>query len=140
MERKLVALARRPRHGHRLLEIGAGPRGVVAEEVHRLAQVGDGILERLARLANKEAEQLRAVLLVEGCGLLEDDGTGLAALPVPGLLRRIGQRQRARHVLRVGLGHLPHGDAAVMGRRDRTGRTRLHLAADDRRSGSLLRQ
>jgi hypothetical protein len=80
---KLVALPGRAAEPQRLCKLRPRPLGVVAQEIHRLAQIGQRAFERLAGLADQQRHEPRRVLLVEIGGLLEDAGALRPAKPVP---------------------------------------------------------
>ncbi len=62
VQRQLVALARRPGQAQRRAEIRPRARGVVAQEVHRLAHLGDAVGHRLAGFAHAHRDQLGQAL------------------------------------------------------------------------------
>ena len=113
-----VALARRPHHHLRHLELGAGFRRVVAQEVDGLAQVGLRVGERLAGLAHHERHELRTVRLEQIGGALQEFGPRHAAAAVPGLARRLRRAERRIDGGGVGRTARADDDAPVMGRGD----------------------
>ena len=88
VQRDLVALAGGAGQQHWTGKLGPAALRIVAQEVHRLAQVGHGIVQSLARLAHQQRHQADAVRLVEIGGALENRRARHAALQVPAMLRR----------------------------------------------------
>ena len=98
--------------------------------IHRLAEIGLSVLQRLAGLAHQQSHQRGAVGLEEIGGAIEQRGTRLAAPPVPILACRLRRTERLVDGLRTGTAADAHDDAPVMRRRDPTNLAPLlHLMA-----------
>src|SRR5690606_10307975 len=69
---ELVALARRPREAKTLVELRPCSARVVAQEVDRLAHLGDAVDDRSAGFTHAIGEQLGHVVLIQICGAFED--------------------------------------------------------------------
>ena len=96
-------------------QFGARLRGVIAQEVGRLAHFGDGVGERLAGLAHGEREKRHALRLEEIGRALETCRTrgGRSVGPCATVLD--GGRHRARHIARRGLDHGADDVVAIRG-------------------------
>src|SRR3546814_16139240 len=102
------ARAGRAGEGDRPAEIGARLRGIIAQEIDRLAHLGDRVDQRLARLVHREPQKQRVAFLDQVGGAFEPLGAKGAAGEAPvalclaggrnGLLYRRGVRSEERQV------------------------------------------
>ena len=120
-----VVLSGRALQLHRPREIGAGAGGVIAAEIHRLADLGQRICEGLAGLAHQERDQRRPVVLEQIPRFVEDGGARFRRRPVPFGRRRARLRQRRADIACARIDHGSDGAPAVGGVKHRT---RLRLA------------
>ena len=96
VQAQLVALARGPGQAQRAAELRARPCRVVAQEIDRLAHLGDAVRNGLARLAHAHRDQLGRVLLEQVGGPVERCGADVGRRGVPGGLRRHRDVDRLR--------------------------------------------
>ncbi len=94
-------------------EPAAHLRRVVAQEIHRLAHFGDGIGQRLARLADDQAHQALHLAFHQVGRALEQRGARLGRGGLPDRRGGGGGRQRGIHIRRRCLGHVADHVAQV---------------------------
>ena len=141
MQRHFIPLTGRTRQHHRALEVGPRLLGVVAQEVHRLADVGNGIVQRLARLAHEERREARIMRLVKIGSLVQHRGARIATQQVPLHLGGGSGIHGACHSRFIGFPHRANHDAAIRGRCDAAHRTaRFRLSIHQRMCLEWLRQ
>ena len=108
-------------------------RRVIAAEVDRLAQLGDGVVEGLAALGLQEVDEPTAPGLDEVGGALERGGAARGRRLAPGAKARARCRHRAVRRLGGGFGHVADNRGAVDRAEHRPLRMRDNAAVDHRR-------
>ena len=83
-----VILSRRAGKLHRMFELAARFAGVIAQEIDRLAHLGNTVEQRLARLALAQAEEFIGVILEQVRRFFEQQRTLCAAQRIPAGLDR----------------------------------------------------
>ena len=98
-----------------VLELGRHLVGVVAQEVHGLADLGDGVGQRLAGLADHQTHQDRHAVFHQLGGALQAGGAVSRGDVLPGLRGGLGRLQCGIDVGRRGFHHMAH-HVLVIGR------------------------
>ena len=96
-------------------ELGRHLVGVVAQEVHGLADLGDGVGQRLAGFADHQTHQDRHAVFHQLGGALQAGGAVSRGDVLPGLRGGFGRLQRSLDVGRRGFHHVAH-HVLVIGR------------------------
>ena len=96
-------------------ELGRHLVGVVAQEVHGLADLGDGVGQRLAGLADHQTHQDRHAVFHQLGSALQAGGAVSRRDVLPGLRGGFGRLQRSLDVGRRGFHHVAH-HVLVIGR------------------------
>ena len=126
-----VLLAGRAGQRGRRGEFRLGLGGVVAAEIDRLAQFGDGVVERLAGLGLQQGQQQAAALLHQIGGLAQGGGAAAGRRGVPGGEAAWAARRR-RSASAASASRTVADRLAVDRRQHRARRAAGSLAVDDR--------
>ncbi len=99
----MVGFARRPGQTHRIAELGFRFHRIIAQEVDRLAHLGDSVRQGLAGFPRHQRHQPVGVRFKRVSHVAQDPGARRSALGVPVLLGVMSDLVRRLHVLFGGL-------------------------------------